>query len=247
MKLAGIIPARYGSSRFPGKPLAKICGKPMIVHTLENASRSGIFDQLVVATDDRRIYEVVEKYGGTCVLTSPHTSSGTERCAEVLTKLSDHWDAIINIQGDEPLIGKEHIKTVADMLRDKASIATLAKKTDFDHEIKNPDIVKIVINQNNEALYFSRSSLPYLRNPEQHSSKTKPNYFKHIGIYGYQADIVNQIVELPTSQLELAENLEQLRWLDHGYTIKIGFTEEESKGIDNPEDLKDLEKSLKHS
>ncbi|MCF8330817.1 MAG: 3-deoxy-manno-octulosonate cytidylyltransferase [Bacteroidales bacterium] len=239
MKIAGIIPARYNSTRFPGKPLAEIRGKPMILHTLENVKSSNILNQVLVATDDERIQKVVENSGGKCVLTSHNLNSGTERCAAALELMNESFDAIINIQGDEPFIHHDHIKSVAGLLEKNADIASLAKIIDRNKDIDNPDIVKVIINEKKEALYFSRFGIPYLRKTLDKDSK-KTIHYKHIGIYGYRTDVLNKLVQLPVSWLEQAESLEQLRWLDYGYRIIVDITDKETIGIDSPEDLKDL-------
>ena len=247
MKIAGIIPARYDSSRFPGKPLVEIQGKPMIIHTMENAASSPVLAKVIVATDDERIKTTVEKYGGNCMLSSKSLKSGTARCAAVLKQLNEPFDAVINIQGDEPFIHQEHIKAVGDLLENHAEIATLAKKITADKELQNPNVVKVVINNLGKTLYFSRHPIPYIRNRSTENSWQNYTFYKHIGLYGYQAKVLKNIVNLPLSDLEEAEKLEQLRWLDHNYTIYAGITSEESFGIDTPEDIKELEKFLNHS
>lgn len=246
MKIAGIIPARYNSSRFPGKPLAEIHGKPMILHTLENVQTSKILDEIFVATDDKRIMNVVNNAGGKCILTAKDLNSGTERCAAALKLMQKSFDAVINIQGDEPFIHPDHIDSVAQLLKKNADIATLAKVIDCEKDINNPNIVKVIINQKKEALYFSRFGIPYLQNSSSERSEIIIHY-KHIGIYGYKAEVLKKLVHLPVSLLEQSESLEQLRWLDNGYRIITDITDKESIGIDSPEDLKDLEKSIKQS
>lgn len=247
MKIAGIIPARYDSTRFPGKPLANIQGKPMIIHTMEHTASSPVLDNIIVATDDERIDKTVDEYGGDCLLTSKLLSSGTARCAAVLEQLDESFDAIINIQGDEPFIHLDHIEAVAGLLESHADIATLAKKITSDQELHNPDIVKVVINNRGKALYFSRHPIPYVRHKPDASLSQTYNFYKHIGLYGYQANVLKNIVQLPESALEQAEKLEQLRWLDNDYNIYTEITIQESFGVDKPKDLKDLEKFLNHS
>lgn len=219
----------------------------MIIHTMENVASSSGLDKIIVATDDERIKKTVEKYGGNCMLTSKALSSGTARCAAVLEQLDETFDAVINIQGDEPFIHQDHIKAVTGLLEKNAEIATLAKKITLDKELQNPNIVKVVINNYGKALYFSRHAIPYIRNRSGAISCQDYNFYKHIGLYGYQTEVLKNIVNLPLSDLEEAEKLEQLRWLDHNYAIYAGITTQESFGIDTPEDIKELEKFLNHS
>lgn len=243
MKIAGIIPARYASTRFPGKPLALILGKPMVVHTMRSAMESGVLSEVFVATDDTRIQQAVEQFGGKCIMTDKGLSSGTERCEAAISSINMHFDAVINIQGDEPFIKKSHLQAVAEDLKNGAAIASLAKPIKILADIGNPNVVKLVFNQQNKALYFSRHGIPFQR--DQYSEHL--DYYKHIGVYGYQKAVLHELVKLPESMLEQAESLEQLRWLDHGYDIHISITNEESIGVDTPEDLKRLENSLKHT
>lgn len=245
MKIAGIIPARYASSRFPGKPLALIQGKPMILHTLENVLRSDVLSDVLVATDDIRIQQAVENEGGKCIMTDPALASGTERCAAALIKTGQQWDAIINIQGDEPLIHQSHIRKIASLLKNGAPIATLAKQMETNDAINDPNSVKLVINKQRKAIYFSRHAIPYVR--KQPPKTASILFYKHIGIYGYQTSILKELVKLPPSMLEQAEQLEQLRWLENGYSIYTAETQQESISIDTPKDLRDLENSQKHS
>ncbi|MFO8086734.1 MAG: 3-deoxy-manno-octulosonate cytidylyltransferase [Bacteroidales bacterium] len=244
MKIAGIIPARYASSRFPGKPLALIQGKPMILHTLEKVLQSEILSDVLVATDDIRIQQTVEEAGGKCIMTDQALTSGTERCAAAIAKTGKNWDAVINIQGDEPLIHHEHIQKIANLLENGAPIATLAKQMTNDDSVDNPNIVKIIFNKQQQAIYFSRHPIPYIR---QQPQKTTPTvFYKHIGIYGYQTSILTELVKLSPTMLEQAEQLEQLRWIEHGYPIYTAKTQVESISIDTPKDLRDLEKYQKH-
>ncbi len=247
MDIAALIPARYGSSRFRGKPLAKIQGKPMILHTLENVTASGIFTEVAVATDDERIRDTVENSGGTCIMTSSALASGTERCAAAMEMMVNDFQAVINIQGDEPFIHKSHLKKVADMLKQGAEIATLAVQITQDEVLKDPNTVKVVLSRKNKALYFSRSVIPFLRDLQTGEPVKKHNFYKHLGIYGYLTGILREIVSLPCAELEKAESLEQLRWLENGYSIAVAVTEQESLGIDTPEDLLNLERILKQS
>lgn len=240
MKYIGIIPARYASTRFPGKPLADMKGKPMIQRVYEQVS--GVLDSVCVATDDSRIEAAVKAFGGQAVMTSGSHRSGTDRCQEAYTKVGAGYDIIINIQGDEPFIRPEQIETLKACFADESvHIATLVKPfrpdDNFETALFNPNSPKVVLNKNNEALYFSRSVIPYLRG--KHHSEWLPShsYYKHIGLYAYRAAVLREITLLPPSPLELAESLEQLRWLENGYKIKAGITHTETIGIDTPEDL----------
>ena len=231
MKILGIIPARFASTRFPGKPLVDIGGKTMIRRVYEQAIKAASLSDVIVATDDQRIYNEVLSFGGRAVMTAPHHLNGTERCAEVASTLD--VDAVINIQGDEPFIHPEQIDTLASLFSyHDFQIGTLIKVCEDQSLLAKPSIIKVTVNKGLQALYFSRSVIPYLRNTDAH-----PTYYKHIGIYGYRSDILQEIVKLPSSPLELAESLEQLRWLENGYTIHTAVTIHESISIDVPEDL----------
>jgi 3-deoxy-manno-octulosonate cytidylyltransferase (CMP-KDO synthetase) len=242
MNILGIIPARYGSSRFPGKPLADINGRSMILRVCSQASQSGSLCEVVVATDDRRIFDHVIAGGYRAVMTSGEHPSGTDRCREALqiwnqTAL-EPADAVINIQGDEPFIHPEQIDELAVLLhQDQVSIATLARLIRRREEIFSPDIVKVVFDGQNNALFFSRSPLPYLRGVGDTAWMQKKAHFKHIGIYGYRSAALTEICRLPVGRLEKCESLEQLRWLENGFHIRVGLTEYESFAIDTPEDL----------
>jgi len=244
MKFLGIIPARYASTRFPGKPLADIAGKPMIQRVYEQVA--GLLDDTVVATDDDRIFQVVQDFGGKAIMTSSSHRSGTDRCYEALTKIGKNFDVIINIQGDEPFIKPSQIELLKACFADKKTqIATLVKPfpADTDFEVLfNPNTPKVILNANREAIYFSRSIIPYIRGKQPAEWLRSFTFYKHIGIYAYKSDILGEITALPQSALELAESLEQLRWIENGYTIKVGITDEETIGIDTPEDL---EKAVK--
>lgn len=238
MKIAGIIPARYGSTRFPGKPLADIKGKTMIRRVYEQASKAGSLHEVVVATDDDRIIKEVESFGGKAVMSSASHSSGTERCAEVLDNLSIDVDVVINIQGDEPFIDPGKIDLLAAMFSDSAvDIATLSAKITDDADLKNPNVVKLVSGTDGKALYFSRSVIPFLRNAASGNLVNNFNFQKHIGIYAYRSEVLRKIVKLPEGTLEKAESLEQLRWLEHGFSIFVSETESEGFAIDTPDDL----------
>jgi len=240
MKFLGIIPARYASTRFPGKPLADIKGKPMIQRVYEQ-TLSAIKD-VWVATDDIRIKEVVESFGGNVIMTSPDHQSGTDRIAEAATKIiatsSVQYDVIINIQGDEPFIQAEQIDAVKKCFsKDSTQIATLVKRISEESEIFDPNKVKAIISKDKKALYFSRSPIPYLRGIEKEAWLEKGTYYKHIGMYAYQLNVLMEVTKLEQSSLELSESLEQLRWLENGYWIQTEITEHESIGIDTLEDL----------
>lgn len=237
MKIIGIIPARYSATRLPGKPLANICGKPLIQYVYEQAKKSKLLEDVLVATDDERILKAVEKFGGKAVMTSPSHPSGTDRCAEVARKID--CDFVINIQGDEPLIPPEVIDKVAEALRESdevtpmTSAATLANN----EERGNSNVVKVVTDRNGIALYFSRSPIPFYRNP------IAPT-LRHIGIYGYRKDFLLKFVSLPQTPLERTESLEQLRALEHGFKIKIVLVDYSPVGVDTPEDLERVRKLL---
>lgn len=242
MKILGIIPARYASTRFPGKPLADIHGKPMVVRVCEQASMAGKLADILVATDDERIRQAVVASGFQAVMTSPMHESGTARCMEALEHYNRHHDgpagAVINIQGDEPFIHPDHILGVAALLEEgHAQIATLAKKMESTKEIADPNVVKVVFSASFHALYFSRSPIPFLRGIAMNDWQKQDMHYKHIGIYGYTARVLGEIGELERGRLETAESLEQLRWLEHGYSIRIGITDKESLAVDTPADL----------
>ena len=250
-KVLGIIPARYASTRFPGKPLAMIAGKTMIERVYTQAKKANLTD-VIVATDDERIAEAVRFCGGLVVLTSPNHLNGTERCAEAAKLYGKEFDAVINIQGDEPIIAPEQINAVVALLNQpNVQIATLKKRIDSLEILQNPTIVKVV-SSNNKAIYFSRSPIPFFRNDTSTGSVTYTEnwlqqhpYFKHIGIYGFQKKVLNEVVTLSPTPLETAEQLEQLRWLENGYTIHIAETTEESYSVDVPSDISTVEKFIK--
>ena len=239
MKFIGIIPARYASTRFPGKPLADMKGKYMIQRVYEQACK--VLDRVCVATDDERIFNAVQSFGGQVVMTSERHRSGTDRCFEAYRTLGGHEDVVINIQGDEPFIKPEQIESlIACFDSPQIQIATLVRPFEASEgyeALANPNSPKVVLNERHEALYFSRSVIPYLRGVEPAEWLARHTYYKHIGMYGYRADVLGQITCLPQSSLELAESLEQLRWLQNGYTIKVGITTQETIGIDTPADL----------
>mgnify|MGYP005753417869 FL=1 len=237
MEILGIIPARYASTRFPGKPLTLINGKTMIQRVYEQASSSSL-TEVVVATDDQRILDHVISFGGKAVMTAEHHQSGTDRCFEAYQLQDQPFDYVINIQGDEPFIRPEQIDLVASCFHNpQTQLATLIKKIISPEELFNVNAPKVVVNRAGEALYFSRQPIPYCRNVPNDIWHKQHTYYKHIGIYGYRTDILEQITQLPPSGLEMAESLEQLRWLENGFRITTAITEFETIGIDTPEDL----------
>lgn len=247
MQIIGIIPARYGSTRFPGKPLADIKGKPMIQHVYERVNKT--LQHVVVATDDNRIYDAVKAFKGNVVMTNANHKSGTDRCAEALqmyeleTKLK--FDAAINIQGDEPFIEPSQIDQLANLLnKENTQLATLIKPIEDKESLFNPNKVKVVTDKNGRALLFSRQAIPYMRDENKDEWMSSHTYFQHIGMYGYKKETLMQITKLESSSLETCESLEQLRWLENGYSINTDITHIEGKCIDTPEDLKEVLKSL---
>lgn len=239
MKFIGIIPARYASTRFPGKPLVDINGKTMIQRVYEQVS--SILDDVCVATDDNRIFDTVQGFGGKVVMTSDKHKSGTDRVKEaydIITKEGDVFDVIINIQGDEPFIQADQINLLKDCFNSpNVDIATLAKKIDSVDELFDINKVKLVRSIEGKALYFSRFSIPYQRGVEESLWLDNHDYYKHIGMYAYKSSVLGKIANLPMSKLEISESLEQLRWLENGFTIQTAITDIESIGIDTPEDL----------
>ena len=237
MKIVGIIPARYGSSRFPGKPLAMIKGKTMIQRVCEQAWKSKL-DDVVVATDDIRIADEVLKFGGKYVMTDPRHQSGTDRCCEALEILEEQYDAVINIQGDEPFIDPQHINLLVDMIsRDDTQLASLVKRIDDEEELFGSNKVKVVMDKSGNALYFSRNPIPYMRNVAHEKWLQKGCFFQHLGIYAYKAATLRQIATMQPTALELAESLEQLRWIENGLAIRMAIVEADSLAIDSPADL----------
>jgi len=245
MKVLGIIPARYGSSRFPGKPLVEIKGKSMIQRVYERSLKSDILNDVVVATDDERIYKHVLKFGGKAIMTSMDHQSGTDRCLEALEKSNEKYDVVINIQGDEPFIDPTQITDVANCFKDPATdIATLVKRVHHVEELFNPSMVKVVINNKDQAMYFSRSVIPYLHEVPEEQWTQQYEFLEHVGIYGYTTKALKEITQLPISSLEVHEKLEQLRWLENGYTIKVAYTNVDSEPIDTQEDLQRILKRM---
>lgn len=242
-----IIPARYASTRFPAKPLALLGGKPVIQRVYEQVS--GVVSDVVVATDDERIYSAVEAFGGRVVMTSTNHKSGTDRCWEAYQKQGEEFDVVINVQGDEPFIAHSQLRAIMDCFNDETTdIATLVKpftEEDGIEALENPNSPKVVLDKQSRAIYFSRSVIPYLRGVEREEWLKKHTYYKHIGMYAFRADVLRQVTSLEQSPLELAESLEQLRWLENGYKIGVGISDVETVGIDTPEDLQKAEEFLK--
>lgn len=246
MNFIGIIPARFQSTRFPGKPLAILDGKPIVQWVYENARKA--LSEVYVATDDERIFRAVEAFGGKAVFTSSNHQSGTDRCAEAAHELARKMkvDVVVNIQGDEPFIRPEQIESLKNCFNTpETEIATLIKPISNIAEITNINRPKVVINKNQEAMYFSRSPIPFVRgfNPEEWLARQ--TFFSHVGMYAYRYDILLELTKLPIGLLERAESLEQLRWLENGYRIKTAQTHFENIGIDTPEDLEEAVKFLK--
>ena len=247
MNFIGIIPARYASTRFPGKPLARIGQMTMIERVWRQVRR--VLDDVWVATDDSRIYDAVKEFGGNVVMTSTEHRSGTDRCREAYEKVGRGYDIVVNIQGDEPFIRRSQLEAVKACFEDASTqIATLVKPfscEDGPEALENPNSPKVVVDASMKALYFSRSVIPYLRNVERSEWLSHHTYYKHIGLYAYRAEVLQEITALPQSPLELAESLEQLRWLENGYSIKVGLTDVETIGIDTPQDLERAERFLR--
>jgi 3-deoxy-manno-octulosonate cytidylyltransferase (CMP-KDO synthetase) len=244
MKFIAIIPARYASTRFPGKPLAMLGGKTVIQRVYEQAT--AVLGEAYVATDDERIYKAVEAFGGKAVMTRNDHKSGTDRIEEAATKINTDADVIINVQGDEPFIQASQIETLMYLFDDPTTqIGTLGKHFETMEAIENPNSPKIVTDNRGFALYFSRSVIPYIRGKERSEWFGEYPFLKHLGIYAYRREVLAEVTKLPQSSLEKAESLEQLRWLQNGYRIRVGLTNIETVGIDTPEDLARAEEFLK--
>ena len=250
MKFLALIPARYASTRFPGKPLADLAGKPMNRHVYEKAH--AFFSDCYVASDDERIVRTVEGFGGQAVMTSAEHRSGTDRCREALDRIEastgKRFDAVVNIQGDEPFVAEEQLRLITGCFDDPATeIATLVKAFDAHEDIFNPNSPKVVLSTDGYALYFSRSAIPYLRGTERDRWQRSHKFLKHIGLYAYKSSVLRRIAELPQGTLEKLESLEQLRWLENGFRIKAAETHSESLAIDTPDDLKAAVEFLRRS
>lgn len=245
MKFIAIIPARYQSTRFPGKPLAILAGKPIIQHVYENVLKS--VDLVWVATDDDRIAKTVESFGGRYIMTRADHPSGTDRCAEAAEQIAQtvDFDVIINVQGDEPFVCEPQLEALKNCFEDpNTEIATLVKVVENDEVLFNPNRPKVVFNSNHYALLFSRSTIPYIRGKETSEWLSSHTFYSHLGMYAYRKDVLPQLTKLQPSSLEQAESLEQLRWLENGYRIKIAETKFESIGIDTPDDLEQAKQFL---
>ena len=243
MKFMSIIPARYASTRFPGKPLAVLGGKTVIQRVYEQVS--SVLSDVYVATDDERIFKCVESFGGKAVMTRADHKSGTDRIQEAVEKIATEADVIINVQGDEPFIHPSQIKTLMALFdAPETQIGTLGKPFDNIEAVSNPNSPKIVTDNRGFALYFSRSIIPYIRGKQQDEWFGEYPFLKHLGIYAYRREVLKEVTQLPQSSLEKAESLEQLRWLQNGYRIRVGLTDIETVGIDTPEDLAHAEEFL---
>lgn len=241
MNIIGIIPARYGSTRFEGKPLANIAGKSMIRRVTEQALKAGKLSAVAVATDDERIADEVLSFGGTVVMTDTNHLNGTSRCAEAAEKLGGNWDAVINIQGDEPFIHPQQIDLLASLFEDPATeIGTLVKHLHDAADLDNPNIIKVVLDRQQNGMYFSRSPIPHLRGVDVDKRLEQHTFYKHIGIYGYRMGVLRQLVKLEPSILEMAESLEQLRWRENGFMIRTATTDLETISVDVPSDIDKL-------
>lgn len=245
MKFLAIIPARYASTRFEGKPLAMLGGKSVIQRVYEQVSA---VMEAVVATDDERIFRAVESFGGRVVMTSAEHRSGTDRCREALERVGGDWDVVVNVQGDEPFIRRSQIEALKGCFGNPATdIATLVRPfavEDGLEALENPNSPKVVLDSESRAIYFSRSVIPYLRGVAREEWLSRHTFYKHIGIYAFRAEVLREVTSLPQSPLERAESLEQLRWLENGYKIGVGITDVETIGIDTPEDLARAEQWL---
>ncbi|WP_448825390.1 3-deoxy-manno-octulosonate cytidylyltransferase [Capnocytophaga ochracea] len=241
MKLIAMIPARYGATRFPAKLMQDLCGKPVIVHTYERVADTRLFDEVYVVTDDDRIEKVIREVGGKVIRSKKEHNSGSDRLAEASRDLD--VDIIVNVQGDEPFTDKENLQKVIDIfvkdLTKSIAVASLMERITDPDDIANPNNVKVVVNKFGEALYFSRNVIPFPRDPN-----TKVSYYKHIGIYAYRKEALQQFTELPPSLLEETEKLEQLRYLENGFKIRLALTDIPTIGIDTPEDLERARKRL---
>lgn len=235
--IVGIIPARYASTRFPGKPLIDIKGKSMLQRVYEQALKSKSLSRVVVATDDERIFNHVKNFGGNVLMTAEHHQSGTDRCYDALLQLKEDYSYVINIQGDEPFINPAQIDELAAVLDGTVELATQITPANSPEILFDKARVKVVVNKNNEALYFSRMPIPFLKGVDEKEWHLHHKYYKHIGMYAYRKDVLEKITQLPVSSLEKAESLEQLRWLENGYKIKCVVTKYESHCIDTPEDV----------
>ena len=238
MKIIGIIPARYASTRFPAKALADIKGKTMIRRVYEQSSKCLSLNKVLVATDHPKIFNEIKTFGGEVVMTSSCLKSGTDRCYLAYKKLDEHFDYVINIQGDEPFINPSQITLLAQILKDKApQVATLAIKITDSKTLFDSNVVKVVMTKNGNALYFCRQTIPFIRDVKAENWLNKHSFYKHLGIYAYDTESLGKFIKMKPSLLECSESLEQLRWLENGYQIKVGISNYDSLGIDTPSDL----------
>lgn len=236
-KILGVIPSRYASTRFPGKPLVKIGNKSMVQRVYEQATQCPDLEKVIVATDDQRIYDHVLSFGGHVCMTSEDHQSGTDRCFEVSRKEKEQFDYVINIQGDEPFISPIQIGQLAALLDGKAELATQIRKITDSEAIFNSNVVKAITDIHGKAIYFSRHPIPYIRGKQESEWIMHQTFYQHIGIYAYRSDILSKITQLPLSNLEKSESLEQLRWIENGFSIQTALTDFINIGIDTPEDL----------
>ncbi len=237
MKILGIIPARWASSRFPQKVMADIGGKSMVQRVYEQALQASRLDAVIVATDHEKIAEHIISFGGKVSMTSPSHPSGTDRCRETLDQQTEAYDYVVNIQGDEPFVQPQAINELADLLDGQTQLGTLVSEIHDASVLNNPNMMKVIFNTRREAIYFSRTAIPYLRDVPAEQWLQRHTFYKHVHLYAYRADILQEITELPVSSLEKAESLEQLRWIENGYRIKVGVTQHESLSVDTPADL----------
>lgn len=246
LRILGVVPARYASTRLPGKPLVDIGGKSMVVRVVEQARQSRSLVGVVVATDDKRVAEYVDALGLHVVMTSPNHPSGTDRCYEALTMMGrDRFDAVVNIQGDEPFIVPVQIDQLCAALHEAAGgIATLAQVVTDDRDLDDPGEVLITTDVNMDALYFSRAPIPFLHRPDGGPRHAQHRFLKHVGLYGYRSEVLERIVALPPSALEIAESLEQLRWVENGFKVRVGLTEHPSFCVDTPADLEEARRRV---
>lgn len=250
MKIVGIIPARYGSTRFPGKVLADLAGKPMIQWVYERAQAAAMLNQVVIATDDHRVVQSVEQFGGTAFMTRGEHTSGSDRIAEVVQRALPDADIVVNVQGDEPFIAPEAIDLAVNVLLSdpRARVGTLARRLSDAKDLDNPNVVKVVLARDHTALYFSRSAIPYFRDTERREEWLKHHlYLKHIGIYVYRRELLLEYVSWPPGRLEVSERLEQLRLLEHGIPVHVALTEYDGRSVDTPADREAVLATLANS
>ncbi len=246
MKILGVIPARFASSRFPGKPLADLLGKSMVQRVYLQCKKVRRLDAIVVATDHQEIFDHVISFGGNACLTSERHPSGTDRCCEAMELQKTPFDFVVNIQGDEPFINPQQIDLLCSSLDAHTELATLIQKIINLEQLHSPNEAKVVLNSKKEAMYFSRSPIPFIQKVDSHDWLEHATFYRHVGLYVYRQDILKRITQLPVSQLEKAESLEQLRWIENGFTIKAVETDiEEGMCIDTPEDLEKARVYLK--